>query len=182
MKTPRVFGAVVLLASGLLVCHSTWATDKLDVSVAMKTLPLLTTKIPSPSTVAVVYDPVISESKIDAEKIKSYFDAGLETQGNVKLVPELVGTDELGSLSKAKIAIYAHGLTPGDYKSVSAVTANKGVLTICTDLDGVKTNHCILGVASNPQVEVYYSSAAAEAAGISFASAFTMLVKQVGSM
>ncbi len=178
----RSLSIFYIMASGMLTSHAALATDALDLSVALKTLPLLTNKITSPATVAVIYNPAIAESKADAETIKSIIDNGLEAPGNVKLVAELTSTSELSKLSSVKIAFVAHRTPTTDYSAVGAAAASAGVLTICTDIECVKVNKCVLGVVSKPQVEVYYSPVAAEAAKINFSSAFTMLAKQVGSM
>jgi len=182
MKWMRIPGAVCALIFCLLAAYPVWATDRLDLSVALKTLPLLTNKITNPAVVAVIYDPSSAESKTDAESIKSDIDSGLEAPGGVKLAAHLTSTEELSGLSTAKIAFMARGLPKADYSRINAAASSAGVLTICTDIDCVRANKCVLGIVSKPQVEVYYSPAAAEAAKIGFASAFTMLAKQVGSM
>lgn len=182
MRIMRILGATSILLFSLLATHPVWATNQLDLSVALKTLPLLTNKIASPAVVAIIYNPASPESKVDAEAIKSIIDSGLEAPGNIKLTARMTSTSELSGLSGAKIAFLAHGLSLADYSVVSTAASSVGVLTICTDIECVKTNKCVLGVVSKPQVEVYYSPTAAEAAKISFASAFTMLAKQVGSM
>src|SRR5882672_9101398 len=179
MKKIHALSAICILVFNLLMPHPAWATDQLDLSVALKTFPLLTNKIISPAVVAIIYDPANVESKADAQAIKSMIDSGLEAPGGVKLTAQLISIAELSKLSGAKIAFLAHGLHAVDYSTVSAAASSANVLTICTDLDCVKTNKCVLGVVSRPQVEVYYSPVAADAAKISFASAFTMLAKQV---
>lgn len=182
MKITLALGTICALAFGLLAAYPAGATDKLDLSVALKTLPLLTNKIASPATVAIIYDPANAESKSDAEEIKSIIDSGIEAPGDIKMKSQMTGTNELSKLAGSQIAFLAHGLPAADYNEVSAAASAAGVLTICTDINCVKANKCVLGVASKPQVEVYYSPVAAEAARISFVSAFTMLAKQMGSM
>ena len=178
----RSSGAVCTLLFSLLTAHPVWATDQLDLSVALKTLPLLTNKMTSPAVVAIIYDPASSESKADADRIKFLIDGGLEAPGNIKLATQLTSVSELSGLSRARIAILAQGLPATDYSAIGSAASLAKVLTICTDINCVKANKCVLGVISKPQVEVYYSPVAAEAANISFASAFTMLAKQVGTM
>jgi hypothetical protein len=182
MKTVRTFGVIGLFVFGLFLSPAAGATDQFDIAVALKTLPLLTAKIAGPVIVMVVYDPASPKSKADAEKIKSVFDSGIEAPGDIKLISQLASTTDLSGLSNAKIAFVASGLPAADYADIGAVAGSMGVLTISTDIDCVKANKCVLGITSKPQVQVYYSPAAAEAARISFASAFTMLAKQVGSM
>jgi hypothetical protein len=43
----------------------------------------------------------------------------------------------------------------------------------------VKSGKCVLGIISKPRVEILYNEAAAEAAHISFAATFLMLVQRI---
>jgi hypothetical protein len=181
MKTTYSLAVLGLIAFTLLGAETAGATDQQDLAVALKTLPLLTNKIASPAVVAVLYDQAVPASKNDAEKIKSVFDGGLKAPGDIHLDVQLVGMTELSQLSKAKIAFVAEGLPMADYSPIRTAASAAGTLTISADQECVKTAACVLGVSSKPQVEVYYNPAAAEAARIGFASAFTMLAKQVGS-
>ena len=168
--------AITLVAT---TAEPAWATDQLDLSVALKTLPLLTDKIAGSVKMSIVYDPASLDSKHDAEMIKATIDGGFEAHGNIKLTADLVSTLELQNVANGKLAILAHGTPQADYNSINAATSSAGVLTVSTDLECVKANKCVLGVVSRPRVEIYYSSGAAESAHISFSPAFTMLVKQI---
>lgn len=158
------------------------AADAADLSVAVKTFPLLTTPIGNPANAAIVYSAGNPESKADAESIKAILDGGLQVPGGIRLVTQLVASNELSKLSSVKLAFIAHHTVAGDYSLISGAANSNNVLTICTNIEYVKSNKCVLGVTSKPSVDVYYSPAAAEAAKIHFSSAFTMLTKQVGSM
>ncbi len=180
---------IKMMSVGLLLLAPpqwAWATDHLDLSVALKTLPMLTHKITGSAIVAIVYNPNNGESKADAIAIKSIIDDGYVSSGGVKLTAKLASTTDLSrnlsAFSGARIAFLAHGLPVSDYAAVGAAASAAGVLTFCTDINCVKANVCVLGVISRPQVEVYYSPMAAEASNVSFASAFIMLVKQIGTM
>jgi hypothetical protein len=176
------FSCVLGILCFCLSLSSAQATEQLDLSVALKTLPLLNTKIANPVNVAIFYDPTVAASRSDADKIKSILDSGLRAPGDISLVPQLISSSDLSDLSKANIVFFAEGLPSSKFGAVEAAAAANHVLTISTDLDCVKMNKCVLGIVSKPKVEVYYSPVAADAAKISFASAFTMLAKQIGSM
>ena len=182
MKLAQGVCAGGLLAVCLLTTQLARATDKLDLSVAMKTLPLLSRALMSPVPVAVVYDPTIPESKADADTIKSVFDGGLEAPGDTKMNTSLVDIKALAGLSNFKIVFLTHGLSTADGEVVGLAASAAGCLTFCSDIDEVKANNCVIGLTSKPRVAVYYSPTAAENARISFVPAFTMLVKQVDSM
>src|SRR5579871_6151304 len=110
MKSLKLLVVSSILMSIIAMAQPVRATDRQDLSVALKTLPLLTNKIPSPAPIAIIYDPSSAESKTDAEAIKSIIDSGLEAPGDIKLVPQLVSTGELSKLSGVRIAFLAHEL------------------------------------------------------------------------
>ncbi|HXP95108.1 MAG TPA: hypothetical protein VN809_00250, partial [Telmatospirillum sp.] len=87
MKPTRLARAIIVLAMTLGVSGMTPApaTDRLDLSVGLKTLPLLTSKIVSPAVVAIVFDPASATSIADADAIKGFFDEGLEGPGGMTL-------------------------------------------------------------------------------------------------
>lgn len=173
-----VLGLSVVLLFWLTASFPAWATSQQDIEVALKTLPLLTDKIKGPATAAIVYDPASPESKTDAAKIKSFFDNGLEAPDGLKISANLVSTTSLSELSKARIVFLAQGLPESDYRIVNS--ASDGSLTIGLGRDCAQLGQCVLGVTSEPQVEVYYNAAAAERANVHFAATFIILVKQVG--
>ncbi|MDR3449134.1 MAG: hypothetical protein P4M15_05210 [Alphaproteobacteria bacterium] len=172
--------ARTFLAILLAISNPAWATESSDLSVALKTLPLLTAQIASPATVAIIYDPANPASEADAQKMRSILESELQAPGDVKLIVRMVGTTGLSGLAGAAIAFLANGISPQDYDAIA--TAAAGALTICTDLPCVEANKCVLGIVSRPRVEVYYSPSAAEKSKVHFVSAFTMLAKQVGAM
>jgi len=129
-------------------------------------------------SVAVVYDPASSESKADAESIKSNIDSGVGVPSGLKMTSRLVSISGIDKLTDVRLAFLASGISPAGFDSVSKA-ASSGMLTISTDIACVRTNKCVLGIVSKPRVAIYYSPAAAEAAHINFASAFLMLVKQI---
>jgi hypothetical protein len=182
MKTVYALALIYILTFTLALTCPAYATDQQDLSVALKTLPLLTTKMTSPASVVIVYDPAAPESKQDAEGIKAIIDNGLEAPGDIKLSAQMLSTVDPLKLSGVRIVFMAQGLPARDYDNIASVASAVGALTICTDIDCVRANKCVLGVVSKPRVEVYYSPAAADRSKISFVSAFTMLAKQVGAL
>lgn len=173
--------ALVVLCALFLPCvHpvSAAATDRLDMSVGMKTLPLLTNKISGDVEIAIIYDPANLGSRNDADEVKKIIDGGLDMPQGVKISSLMVPVSDLAKLSQAKIAYVTYGLK-GGYDAIGRATSAAGVLTMSTDLECVKANICVLGLVSKPSVDIYYSKDAAAAARISFSSAFTMLVKQI---
>ena len=171
----------IMLATGifaLLACPVSAVTDQADLSVGMKTLPLLTSKIEGSATVAIIFDPDNPTSKEEASGIKAILDGGFEAPGDLKLSGVLVPTDELRRMAGSRIAVITGGMI-AHYDAIGAAAATDGVLTMSTDLGCVRANKCVLGIVSKPHVEIYYSKIAADAAKISFDQIFTLLIKQM---
>lgn len=165
-------------ACSLVAAPAFAATDKDDLAVGVKTMPLLEKKIQGNATVAVVFNPADAGSKSEADAIKGIFDAGLEAPGGVKLSGSLVPVSDLGKISGSRIVVLTGGLK-SSFDAIAAAVNGAGALSLSTDLDCVRSNKCILGVVSKPSVEIYFSSKAAADANVSFAPAFTMLVKKI---
>src|SRR5258708_943976 len=61
-------------------------TDATDLSVGMKTVPLLNTKLTGTVELAIIFDNANPGSKREAEKIKSILDGGFQALGDLKLI------------------------------------------------------------------------------------------------
>lgn len=156
-----------------------YATDPLDISTGLKTLLLMNEKSSGTVPVAIVYDAGSPESKADAESMKTDIDNGVGVLSGLTLNAYVVSTADIAKISGAKIAFLAKDINSSHFGSIYDIASRNEVLTISTDINCVKANKCILSIVSKPHVEIYYSPAAAEASHISFAPAFTMLVKQL---
>ncbi len=176
MQTIKLLGAALICAWILGFAPPVLAADSTDLSVGLKTLPLLTEKMSGAVVVAVVFDPAKPNSKAEAESIKAMIDSGMEPPGGIKLTATLVSSNEGHKMAGAKIVYIAQGSCSD---AVAATATAGGMLTISTDIDCVKAGKCIIGVVSKPNIEIYYSKAASDAAKIGFSQAFSMLVKQV---
>jgi hypothetical protein len=176
-----VIGRIILMMLVSLFTvpsYASAATDAEDLSVGIKTLPLLTNKITGTATLAIIFDPTNSASKDEASKIKAILDGGFEAPGDLKLIGILVPVSDLKRLEGSKIAVITSGLS-AYFNSINHAAAANNILTISTDLNCVENNKCILGIISKPHVEIYFSKTAADEAQITFGQAFNMLVKQI---
>lgn len=171
-------GCLVMCSVAVAAPISAFATDQKDLSVGLKTLPLLQNKITGTTVTAIIFDPSNAASRSDADTIKAAIEANPSAPGGAILSPLMLPVGELSKLAQAKIAFVAAGVKPS-FDRIAAAASSAGVLTISADLDCVKADVCILGVESSPVVEVYYSKVAADAARIGFAQAFVMLAKQI---
>jgi hypothetical protein len=154
------------------------ATTTADVLVGINTLNLLSEKPTGKLVVALVFDPSNFVSMADAQDVMGSFDIDVGAASDMKLSAMLVPVTELGKLSKARVAVVMQG-AQGSMAAIATAANAAHILTMSADLHCVQTGKCILGVLSEPTVEIYYSKQAAEAASVKFAPAFLMLVKQI---
>jgi len=168
-----VVGVIALGAAPVLA-----TTDQVDLSVGMKTLPLLTNKIQGSATVAIVFDPSEPASKEEALGIKGILEGEFTAPGDLKLSGLLVPVNELGKMAGSKIAVLTSGLN-AHYDAIGSAAATGDVLTMSTDLGCVEANKCVLGIVSKPHVQIYFSQSAADSLHLGFSSAFLMLVHKI---
>lgn len=175
LKNAALLAGLFLLS----MCPGAYATDVLDITTGLKTLLLVNNRQAEDVRVAIVFDPTNSASKSDAETIKSNVDHGAGVPAGLTVTALLVSISNLSSLSQTQVAFLASGLSNADYSLVSSAASSHGVLTISTGTDCVKSNKCILGVITNPRLEIYYSEYAAKKANIKFSDAFIMLARKI---
>lgn len=183
MTIPHSLRTGLSIIAGVAACLAimstpAMATDAKDLAIGLKTLPLLENKITGTATTAIVYDPSNAASKADATAIQAAITANPSAPGGVTLAPVMVPVSDMSKLSSAKIAFVAEG-AENSFGAIASAASAAGVLTISSDLDCVKGGKCVLGIVSSPDVTIYYSKTAGDAAKISFSPAFTMLVKQI---
>jgi len=154
-----------------------FATEALDVSVGLKTLPLLKNRITGAINMAIVFDPVNPESRADADAIKAIADDEGVAAGGDRLIGMTVAVTDLAKLKGAKVIFVARGVTADGFETVALAAAADGIISISTDLACVKAGKCVLGIVTRPTVEIYFSRAAASASHLGFSSSFIMLAK-----
>lgn len=172
-------GLIVLAVGGVLMANqpAKAASDR-DVLVGIKTLSMLNGDLPSPLVMGIVYDPANAESKASAESIKAVLDRGVKTSEGEKVSGLLVPLSELGKSPKMSVAFVTPGVKD-HFDAIGRMAAANNILTMTSDIDCVRANKCVLGIASKNVVEIYFSRAASEMAKVDFDSAFIMLIKKV---
>jgi hypothetical protein len=125
--------------------------------------------------IGVVYSAADARSRADADEIVALFGDGLGSKGgSIKAKP--IDAAALGDLSGYVGIIVAAGVG-GD----GAINVSKArhILCITANLAMVQGGRCIMAVQSDPKVDITVNHAAAQAAGIAFASAFRMLIHEI---
>ncbi len=143
-----------------------------DVQIVAKALGFLDPAPPG-GVVAVVYSN--AATKADADAIVGNFGGGLASSGGT-VTAKAVDVAALGDGSGYVAIILADGVsTP---TANAAAKAHK-IPCITADTALVQSGGCTMAVQSDPKVSITVNHAAAQAAGISFASAFAMLIHEI---
>jgi len=129
------------------------------------------------SQIGIVFDPAVAESVAAKDAIMAQNGGSLKV-GQLTVAATPVEASKLSGTTGLK-GVY---LTPGLSSQFGAVqayaNANK-VLSMGADVACVKGGQCVVGAETEPSVQVYVNNAAAGAAGISFQSAFRMMIKEL---
>ncbi|WP_035693716.1 hypothetical protein [Azospirillum halopraeferens] len=167
--------AAVTLGTGLPALADVGAKD---VQVAAKTFGFTVPPLTGTVTVAVVFDPGVPASQADADQLKTILGSGLAV-GTATLVPVLVPVAQLdGGLDGANVAFLTGGLS-AHHERIFAATKAKKLLSVSADTSCVQSARCVMGVKSEPKVEILVNKAAAEASSVSFAPAFRMMISEL---
>lgn len=159
-------GAIAITASGAVA-----QTTERDLSVVGRALSFLEGGGGSDKTIAIVYD---AASQAEAEALNAAMAGGMSA-GRVTLNGQLVSQGS--AISGVDAALFVGG-TASDAGAVQSATS-AGILTVSTDLGCVQSGACVMGIESEPAVRIIVNNAAASSAGITFSTAFSMLVEEI---
>jgi hypothetical protein len=124
--------------------------------------------------VGVVYSPGNAASRQDAEAILVTLGAGLHA-GKAILRPKLVDIAAVAA-GGFQVVIAAAGSTGPE---LTAAVRQSRTLCVTTDIEAVKAALCTMAIMSEPRVEIVVNHAVSAAAGIEFAAAFRMMIREM---
>jgi len=143
-----------------------------DVQIIAKTMGFLD-PAPAGGVIAVVYSD--AASKADADEIAASFGEGLASSGGI-VTAKAVDAGSLGGGNGYIAMILAAGATTD---AVAAAAKAHRIPCITASTAMVQSGACTMAVQSTPKVSIIVNHAAAQAAGIGFASAFSMLIHEI---
>jgi hypothetical protein len=147
-----------------------------DIQVAARVLNFTATPFTGTVKLGIVYDPAVAASAADEQALTGLLGSGL-TVGSINLVPVPVPIAKLAS-TPVDVLFLTSGLgTAG--AAVATQAASAKTLCITTDLSATQAGNCAVSVQSDPKVQITVNKAAASASGVSFASAFLMMVTEI---
>ncbi|KMO18409.1 hypothetical protein [Methylobacterium platani] len=125
--------------------------------------------------IAIVYNPTDAQSLGEAQAFAELMGSGVAV-GNLILRPLLIEQGRLGGASGYAAILTAAAVDTG---IVRAAVRQHQIPCITRQIEQVAHGACTVGFRSNPSISIAYSSANAAAAGIRFATAFIMMVREV---
>jgi hypothetical protein len=147
-----------------------------DIQVAARVLGFTTTPLTGTVKLGIVYNPANAASVADERALLGILGGGL-TVGNVTLVPVLVPVARV-DMANANVLFLTSGLGAGAAPVVAAAAAKK-LMCITTDMAAVQAGTCAVAVQSDPAVQITVNKAAASASGVSFVTAFLLMITEI---
>ena len=148
-----------------------------DGQIIARTLSFVEPRPTGTIQVAIAYAPSHPASLHDAESLLGAIGDGLHA-GSVTLTARLVPVDQLADAAGIA-AIVVAGDLGADLDKVAQAAQRLQVPSISTELACVRSARCILAFSSEPTVEIVLNHAAASSAGVHFAPAFRLLVREL---
>jgi hypothetical protein len=167
---------VVILVAAMLgaAANATAAVSESDLQIAARALSFMTNAPSGTVRVGIVFDPNNPQSAADAAQLEQLMAGGLRV-GNVTLQPVQVPIAQIGS---AQVGLFFLTEGAGTTERLSEVASANKVACITTDLAQVRGGACAIGIRSGPRVEILVNRAAADSSGVSFSTAFRMLITE----
>lgn len=172
----KALASQIMLAAIILPAAAQAQVTAKDIQVAARVLNFTSPAYTGTVKMGIVYDPAVAASAADEQALAGLLGSGLAV-GSVTLVPVPVPIANLASAS-ADVFFLTSGLgTAAAAVGTQAAAAKK--LCITTDIAATKAGDCAVSVQSDPKVQITVNKAAASASGVSFASAFLMMVTEI---
>jgi hypothetical protein len=99
------------------------------------------------------------------------------TAGGMTLNPRLVPISRLAA-SGVRVIIVPEG-QHASHMAIATAAHTLSAVTLSTDMNCVRSGHCVVGVSASPRVEIVVSRAAAAASGVSFSQAFRVMIREI---
>ncbi len=170
----KLFGAAItaLTIAGSEPAH---ADPAKDLQVAGRALTFLENAPAGHAVLGVVYDPAKPGSVAEKNAVMAALGGGYGA-GAVTLTGKPVEVEEVGGVSGV-VALY---VTSGvNYGAVGAQAKTRKLVTIGSAGACVQSGACVMGVTTEPKVEITVNRAAAAAVGAVFKAAFRMMIKEI---
>ena len=151
-----------------------------DLAVAARSLAFLSQRATGELRTVIIYAPDQEASRREAEAIASILSGGF-TAGRVRLIaspPVLIAASNLSALENKDVA-FVTGSLGAWHAAIAEASARRRIVTVTNDLACVISGNCVMGVRSEPRVQVVINRKLAERSSIEFAPGFRLLVTEL---
>jgi hypothetical protein len=175
-STPELW-LVVLACSLFLGLPARADVTKTDMQVAARALSFVSDPLSGTVRVGIVYAETSPRSVRQAQALRNMLAAGLRI-GTVELRPVLI---ESASTANADVDLFfLTEYIPADETPVLlSDRVRRPTLCVTTDISQVRSGACIMGVRSQPKVEVFVNRAAASANDVTFSTVFRVMITEL---
>ncbi len=150
------------------------AISESDLQIAARALSFMANPPTGTVRVGIVFDPSNPQSAADAPQLRQLMANGLRV-GNLTLQPVPV---PISDASSAQVGFFFLTEGAGAAARLGDIAKAKQVACITVDLAQVRAGACAIGVRSAPRIEILVNQAAAQGSGVTFSTAFRMLITE----
>jgi hypothetical protein len=166
----------MLFALGLmLVSPDASAATQKDMQILGRALGFIENGPSGDVKIGIVTDSGNAASLAEANELASIIGSGLKS-GKINLQAEKVATGAAAG-SGHPVLYFTEG-TEASHASIFNAVSSKGTITVSTHDSCLNASQCVMVVKSVPKVDIKVSSAAAGSTGVSFGSAFRMMISE----
>jgi len=128
-------------------------------------------------TIGIVFAPGNAQSAKEASDLQNMLGSGLKA-GNLTLKPVMIKVDDIAGAGDVAAYLLTEGVGAEGAK-VAAATKAKQKPCVTVDIAQVQSGACLMGVKSEPKVEIVVNKATAADAGVGFAASFRMMITEL---
>jgi hypothetical protein len=125
--------------------------------------------------IGIVYANGNAASATEADEIMTTIGGGLKS-GKITLQAEKVSA--ASAAGSAYPVLYFTEGTEAKQASIFSAASSKGTITVSTHGACLSASNCVMVIKSKPKVDIQVSTAGAGATGVSFGSAFRMMITE----
>jgi hypothetical protein len=133
--------------------------------------------VPAPTgtvEIGIVYPPASPTGKNEAERLAGALGGSLRANA-VTVRLRLIPSDDI---PPGITALLLTSAAESHAAGIARATSGKGVLVASTDMASLQAGQVAIVIQSEPRKEIFLNRAATETAGVRFATAFRMMVRE----
>lgn len=172
----RFFLAMALCAIGIALCPpQAHALSKKDLQILSRALGFIENGPSGNIKIGIVHDAGSAISLSEADEMIALINGGIHS-GKLNIHAEKVSSKS-AIKENFPVLYFTEGTEPQQATIFNDATS-KGVITVSTHDSCLGTASCVMVIKSSPTVDIKVSKAAATSTGVSFGSAFRMMVSE----